>query len=271
MNPVQSMCDLYAVSRSGYYAWCKRVPAKRTVENVKLLDHIEQLFENSDGTYGSPRVHGVLRNQGQKKNEKRVARLMRVNGLRARSAKIYRSNPSHHAFYASFENHTLDELARKTNEVWVGDITHMKVGKQVRYLAVVMDKYSRRIVGWAWSKSRTANLTLKAFNRAMQSRRPKPGLIFHSDRGVEYCAHAYRNRLADLGIVQSMNRPRRMNDNAFMESFFHSFKSDKYHGAKFGSADKLFAVVKKYLPYYNEKRAHSSLGYLSPVAYEQAN
>lgn len=271
VSQIQVMCDLYSVSRSGYYAWRDRQPARRTIENRKLLDRIEQLFRSSDETYGSPRIHGVLRNQGERVNEKRVARLMRHHGLKARSAKIYRSNPGHHAFFASFPNQTLDTLAAAPNQVWVGDVTYLKVSQQFRYLAVVMDKYSRRIVGWAWSKDRNANLTLKAINRAVQSRRPKPGLVFHSDRGVEYCAHAYRKRLARLGIVQSMNRPRRMNDNAFMESFFHSFKSDKYHGVKFRSVDALFAVVRKYLPYYNERRAHSSLGYLSPVAYEQAN
>lgn len=271
MNPIQAMCALYGVSRSGYYAWHDREPASRTVANEHLLNRIKRTFSNSDGTYGSPRIHGVLRNAGERVGEKRVARLMRANGLRARSAKIYRPNPGHHAFYAAFPNQTLDTLATAPNEVWVGDVTYMKVGNQARYLAVVMDKYSRRIVGWAWSKYRTANLTLKAINRAVHARRPKPGLIFHSDRGIEYCAHRYRRRLASLGIVQSQNRPRRMNDNAFMESFFHSMKSDKYHGAKFTSIDKLFGVVRQYLSYYNEQRAHSSLGYLSPIAYEQAN
>ncbi len=144
---------------------------------------------------------------------------MREHGLKARSARIYRANPGHHAFYATFENKSLKTLATAPDRVWVGDVTYLRVGKQRRYLAVVMDKYSRRIIGWAWGKDRTAQLTLKALNRAVRNRRPRPGLIFHSDRGIEYSAFVYRDRLIKLGITQSMNRPRYMNDNAFMESF----------------------------------------------------
>ena len=229
------------------------------------------MYWKSDESYGSPRVHGVLKNQGERVNRKRVERLMRENGIRARSSRIYRANPGTHAFFATFDNEILERLATEPDRIWVGDVTYLRVGNQKRFLAVVMDKFSRRIVGWAWGKDRTAKLTIKAFNRAYQARRPKPGLIFHSDRGIEYCALAYRGRLASRGIVQSMNRPRYMNDNAFMESFFHSFKSDKYHGTRFGSIDQLHEVVKRYLPFYNQWRAHSSLGYLSPICYEQAN
>lgn len=265
------MCELYGVSRSGYYAWRKRPPSKRTETNGKLLGQIKTLFKASDESYGSPRIFGVLKQQHPTIGRNRIARLMRENGLRARSSRIYRPNPGHHAFFRAFENETLHALATEPDRVWVGDVTYLRVGKQKRFLAVVMDKFSRRIVGWAWGKDRTVKLTLKAFNRAVQNRRPKPGLIFHSDRGIEYSAFAYRKRLAKLGITQSMNRPRRMNDNAFMESFFHSFKSDKYHSRKYTSIDQLHQVVKRYLPFYNQVRAHTSLGCLSPIQYEQAN
>ncbi len=265
------MCRLYGVSRSGYYVWSQRQPSQRALDNEKLLKRIEALYWKSDESYGSPRVHGVLKNQGERVNHKRIERLMRENGIRARSSRIYRANPGTHAFFATFDNEILERLATGPDRIWVGDVTYLRVGRQKRFLAVVMDKFSRRIVGWAWGKDRTAKLTIKAFNRAFQARRPKPGLIFHSDRGIEYCALAYRGLLTSRGIVQSMNRPRYMNDNAFMESFFHSFKSDKYHGVRFCSIEQLHEVVKRYLPFYNQCRAHSSLGYLSPIVYEQVN
>ena len=201
------MCRLYDVSRSGYYAWCHRQPSQRVLDKEKLLKRIESLYWKSDESYGSPRVHGVLKNQGERVNRKRIERLMRENGIRARSSRLYRANPGTHAFFATFDNEILEQLASAPDRIWVGDVTYLHVGNQKRFLAVVMDKFSRRIVGWAWGKDRTTKLTIKAFNRAFQARRPKPGLIFHSDRGMEYCALAYQKRLASRGIVQSMNRP----------------------------------------------------------------
>jgi transposase InsO family protein len=193
---------------------------------------------------------------------------MREAGLRARAAKLYRRIPGLHGFFTSIPNRQLDRLATTPDQVWVGDITYLKVAGAWRYLAVVMDRYSRRIIGWSLGATKDARLTLTAFNRAVFHRRPRPGVIFHSDRGVEYAAYAFRKRLAALGFVQSMNRPREITDNAHMESFFHSMKSDAIHGARFENPIDLRRRLRGYIPYYNGVRLHSGIGYSSPIAYE---
>lgn len=185
-----------------------------------------------------------------------------------RSASLYRANPGHHAFFVSIPNRSLDVLAAAPNRVWVGDVTYLRIGDRWLYLAVVMDKYSRRIVGWAIGRDRTARLVIRALNQAVQLRRPHPGTIFHSDRGIEYTSYLHRDRLAQLSFVQSMNRVNRMNDNAFMESFFHSLKTDRYHGRTFATERELIESVRSYMPFYNLKRLHSSIGYVAPAVFE---
>lgn len=233
-----------------------------------MLSQIRSVFERSRETYGSPRVHQALRAAGTRVSRRRVERLMREAGLRARAAKLYRAIPGLHAFFTSIPNRQLDRWATGPDQVWVGDITYLKVGGAWRYLAVVMDRYSRRIVGWSTSRHKDARLTLAALNHAVVNRRPRPGLLFHTDRGIEYAAYAFRSRLAALGFVQSMNRPREVTDNAHMESFFHSMKTDVVHGISLASPDELGRLLRSYLPYYNRVRLHSGLGYLSPVDYE---
>src|SRR5439155_23991252 len=233
-----------------------------------LLGTIRGLFEQSRGTYGSPRIHRALVAAGARTSRRRVERLMREAGLWARAATLYRRMPGLHAFFTSLPNRQLDRLATGPDQVWVGDITYLKVAGAWRYLAVVMDRYSRRIIGWSLGASKDARLTLAAFNRAVRNRRPRPGIVFHSDRGVEYAAYAFRERLAARGFVQSMNRPREITDNAHMESFFHSMKSDTVHGVTFARDVELAHVLRSYIPYYNSVRLHSGIGYASPVNYE---
>jgi putative transposase len=256
------------VTPSGYYAWRRRGESARRRQDRRLLGAIRTIFEQSRGTYGSPRIHRALVASGRRVSRRRVERLMREAGLRARAAKLYRRVPGLHGFFRSIPNRQLDRLATAPDQVWVGDITYLKVAGAWRYLAVVMDRYSRRIIGWSLGATKDARLTLAAFNRAVFHRRPRPGVIFHSDRGVEYAAYAFRKRLAALGFVQSMNRPREITDNAHMESFFHSMKSDVVHGARFGDNTELVSVLRSYIPYYNGVRLHSGIGYSSPVAYE---
>jgi transposase InsO family protein len=226
------------------------------------------MFDRSRGTYGSPRIHQALRAAGTRVSRRRVERLMREAGLRARAAKLYRAIPGLHAFFRSIPNRQLDRLATGPDQAWVGDITYLKVGGTWRYLAVVMDRYSRRIVGWSVGRHKDARLTLAALNHAVVNRRPRPGILFHTDRGIEYAAYAFRARLAALGFVQSMNRPREVTDNAHMESFFHSMKTDVIHGVTLASPDDVGRLMRSYLPYYNRVRLHSGLGYCSPVDYE---
>lgn len=262
------MCRLYGVTRAGFYAWKKRLPSARAIADAELVEQIKKIHAASRGTYGSPRVTQALKQGGVVVGENRIARLMQQERIKGRSATIYRSNPANHAFFTSIPNRSLHVLAKQPNNVWVGDITYVRVKQEWRYLAVVMDKCSRKIVGWSMGKKRDANLTVKALARAVANRRPKAGVVFHTDRGIEYAAHAFRNKLADLGFVQSMNRPNRMNDNGHMESFFHSMKSETIHGKKFESDEELLEVVKSYIPFYNKTRLHSSLHYASPAAYE---
>jgi putative transposase len=264
------MCRLYGVTRAGFYAWRKRLPSERERTNQVLLERISAIHRASHKTYGSPRVHRALRSEGHSVGKHRVAHLMRTNRLRARQSTLYRANPANHAFFTSVPNRQLKMLAKAPDQVWVGDITYLKVGTDWRYLAVVMDKCTRRIVGWSLGKQKSAALTQKALDRAVHNRRPKPGLIFHSDRGIEYAAHSFRQRLADLGITQSMNRPCRMNDNAHMESFFHSMKADAFHGRRFDEDEALKQSIQTYMPFYNHTRLHSALNYVSPATYEQA-
>jgi transposase InsO family protein len=264
------MCRLYGVTPAGYHAWRRRRAPTRALEDQALLARIRRIFAASRGCYGSPRVHRALQDEGIAISNKRVARLMREAGLRARSARLYRRHAGQKAFYASVPNRQPAVAVAAPDRVWVGDVTYLKVREGWRYLAVVLDRWSRRVVGWALRVRRDAALTLAAFNRAVQARRPGPGLLFHSDRGAEFACYAFRQRLQALGVVQSMNRPMHMNDNAVMESFFKSFKSDAYHGHRFADDAALLAMVRRYLPHYNHHRRHSSLGHRSPVQFERA-
>jgi transposase InsO family protein len=262
------MCTLYGVTRAGYYAWRRRGESARHQQDQALLGPLRAIFAQSRGTYGSPRIHRALRAAGTRVSRRRVERLMREAGLRARAAKLYRAIPGLHGFFTSIPNRQLDRLATGPDQVWVGDITYLKVGGAWRYLAVVMDRYSRRIVGWSLGRHKDARLTLAALNHAVYNRRPRPGLVFHTDRGIEYAAYAFRGRLAKLGFVQSMNRPGAIADNAHMESFFHSMKTDVVHGIRLGRPEALEQLLRSYLPYYNGVRLHSGIGYRSPVDYE---
>jgi putative transposase len=262
------MCRVYGVTRAGYYAWLGRTPSQREQENASLSDQIRQVHQASRGTYGSPRVYRKLQQQGVAVSENRVARLMSQLGLKGRWATLRYTSPNLKKFYGSLPNRQIDHPAAAPNQVWVADITYLKVGAIYRYLAVVMDRCSRRIIGWAFGQQKNAALTLRALNNAVSKRRPPAGLIFHTDRGSEYYANVFRARLAQLNITQSMIRPGKVTDNAFMESFFHSMKADVIHGNKFKEDSQMLSVLKSYIPFYNHSRIHSSLNYVSPATYE---
>ena len=263
------MCALYGVTRAGFYAWrCRGVSARAKRDRI-LTRRIGAIFESSHGTYGSPRIHEVLTRQGERLSKRRVERLMRAAGLRARLARVYRSNPRLHYFYEQYPNHVRRRRARGRNQIWVGDVTYLSVGGHWRYLAVVMDQYSRRVLGWSLAPTRGGTLTRAAFDAAIRRRNPRRGLIFHSDRGSEYATYEFGDRLRARGVRQSMTRGGAPCDNAHMESFFHSLKADVIHGVRFSADGELRRCIKKYVQYYNNDRLHSSLGYLSPVAYER--
>jgi len=269
---VAFLCRRYKVSRSGFYAWLTREGSKRRRSDEELGARIERIHCDSGGRYGSPRVHEVLRREGIRVSNKRVARLMRERGLRARVSRLYRRGSGVvRRFFAKTGNLRLEEpLPTRTDQIWVGDLTYLRLGKRWRYLATVMDLFSRRIIGWTLAKNRTIDVTLRALRRAISLRDPKPGLLFHSDRGIEYSAYGYQDFLHTRGIVPSMNRPRHCQDNAHMESFFHSLKAELTHRRDYGSDAELNASLAGYIDrFYNAKRIHSSLGYHSPVEFER--
>lgn len=263
------MCELHGVTRAGYYAWRKRQPSQREQDDHALKQRVRQIHADSRGFYGSPRVVGQLRLDGRQVGKRRVARLMREAGLQGRSARLYRpSKVLHRAFYAGVPYLPESATTERQDQVWVGDVTYLRVAGQWRFMAAVMDKHTRRIIGWSLGPRRDAALTRDALVKSARGRSVSPGVVFHTDRGIEYSNYEFRKQLTDLGMVQSMNRPGRMNDNAHMESFFHSMKCEELHGKRFETDRQLRSVLSSYIHFYNDRRLHSSLRYLPPAAYE---
>jgi transposase InsO family protein len=265
------MCAYFKVSRSGFYAWQRREPSVRQLRDEGLIERVRRIHADSRGYYGSPRIQHALAQQGTDVSRGTVARVMRCARLQGRSARLYRrSKVAQKAFFTSIPNTVRAIEPQRINQIWVGDVTYLRVSGQWRYLAVVMDKFSRRIIGWSLSRTRDAALTLDAVNHALRNRKPESDLHFHSDRGIEYAAWAYRQKLVRRGIVQSMNRPGKMNDNAHMESFFHSMKTEELYGQTFTSDVDLHNALLSYFQFYNQQRLHSSIGYRSPAVFEKS-
>ncbi len=265
------MCHWLKVSRSGYYDWRKRLPSRRSIEDGRLSTRIFAIFEQSRGTYGSPRIHQLLRQQQIRVGKKRVERLMRLHRLQGRVVKVTRRQPGLKRFKCSGENLRLNlEEAHNINQIWVADITYLKVNQRWFYLATIMDIYSRRILGWSLSRHRTVQLTITALNYAMRQRSGERPNIFHTDRGIEYTAYRYQDVLKKHGMESSFNRPGYCTDNAHMESFYHSLKAELIRGRAFTSEKQLRHALNSYINhFYNHKRLHLALGYQPPAVYEK--
>ena len=267
---VTRLCRLFAVTRAGFYAWRRRPTSAHARQDRVLLDEMRVIFEASNRTYGSPRLYAALRGRGHAVSHRRVERLMRVGGWRARVARVYRRTSGVHRWYGQHPNRVRRTQATRLNQIWVGDLTYLAVAGRWWYLAVVLDQCSRRVLAWRVSAVRDAAFTRAVVDAALRRRRPSAGLNFHSDRGSEFLGKPFRDRLAHDAALQSMTRGGAPDENAHMESFFHSLKAELTHGRGFTSVRELRQALRRYLRYYNHARLHSALGYQSPVDYERA-
>jgi putative transposase len=268
---VSLMCTTLAVSRSGYYAWRGRQESSRSVANRQLLDQIRHEHERSRQIYGSPRIHAVLKSKGASCSRNRVARLMRQAGIRSKVSRRYRrtTNSKHHHKVA--ENVLSRDFCRANpNEVWVSDITYIATDEGWLYLASTMDLFSRRVIGWSMGPTLEASLTVDALQMAIDQRSPPVGLLHHSDRGVQYAADAFQLLLEQHGVVPSMSGKGNCYDNAVQESFFHTLKTELCHHEHYRSRAEARASVFEYIEvFYNRCRVHSTIGNLSPAAFER--
>jgi transposase InsO family protein len=259
------------VSRSGYYAWKGRPRSARQREGEQLLAHIRGAFEQSRATYGSPRIHRELGERGVACGEGRVARLMRQNGIRVQPVRRFRATTdSAHALPVAANLLERDFTAEGADRRWAADITYLWTREGWLYLAVVLDLFSRRVVGWSIRPTLERGLVIGALEAALSRRRPAAGLIHHSDRGSQYASGEFQLALSRAGIVCSMSRKGNCWDNAAVESFFGTLKREAVRGRPFASREEARSVVFEYIEvWYNRKRRHSSLGYLSPEQFER--
>ena len=268
--PVQRMCKVLGVSASGYYAWQTRPVSPRAQANQKLLAEIRVIHNRSRKTYGSPRVHAELRDGDWLVGKNRVARLMRAEHLRGqRKRKQPRTTNSQHSHPVAPNHLNRDFHAARPNEKWLADITYIPTAEGWLYLAVVLDLFSRKIVGWAFSASLESNLVELAFRMAVYKQPTLTGLLHHSDRGSQYAGDAYQRLLSDQQIQVSMSRTGNCYDNAPMESFFSTLKCEHVHFQNYPTRQEAQTDIFSYIVgFYNRQRRHSSLGYLSPDEFE---
>lgn len=263
-----AMCKLFGVSRGGYYAWLDRPVSKRRLEDAELLLEIRRVFAQSNQSYGSPRVYKKLRQEGLKVGKRRVERLMQENGIRAIPETKNKSKPWKLTNHADATNKIVDVELNGINQVWLTDVTYLKINGRWQYMATVLDKFSRKILAWSIGPQKNCALTKRVLKRAFKLRRPDQRPIIHSDRGSEFLGKEFTDVVKKLGMEQSVNRPKSMNDNAHMESWYKSMKSDMYHRRTFVTLGAIRRAMYSYIEFYNNTRLHSSLDYLSPTEYE---
>ncbi len=267
---VQRMCRVIGASRSGYYGWKMQPQSKRQKENEEILMEIKESHKNSHRVYGSPRITEDLQAKGTKCSKNRVARLMKVHGIIAKAKKKFKATTnSKHNLPVTENLLNQDFVAEKPNTVWVSDITYIWTLEGWLYLAVILDLYSRQVVGWAMSDRLTANFVIKALHQAIGRRNPVRGCILHSDRGIQYASTDFRDVLNSYGFIRSMSRKGNCYDNAVAESFFHTLKTEHVYDYRYETRAEAIQSIFEYIEiFYNRQRRHSAIGYRSPVSYE---
>jgi putative transposase len=269
--PVQRLCKVLGVSPSGYFAWRGRPASRRQRDDLVLLAHVRSSFALSNETYGSPRMTHELRDQGLRVGRRRTARLMRENGLRARQPRRFkRTTDSLHAFPVAPNLLDQDFSAERPNEKWGADISYIWTQEGWLYLAVVIDLYARRVVGWAVSDRLHKELALAALHRALAVRRPATGLIHHSDRGSQYCSIEYQATLRKHGLLISMSGKGNCYDNFMVETFFKTLKSELVWRTRFQTRNEAREALARYIDgFYNPTRRQSALDFVSPAQFER--
>ena len=268
--PVRQLCRVLQVSCTGFYAWRRRPLCERRRQDDELLKQIHRVHRDNRGIYGSPRVYRALRTAGLQAGKHRVARLMRLEGLRGRAARRFRFIATRRSDFPAAP--TLVDRhfsADAPNRLWVADITQIRTREGWLFLAVIVDVFSRKVVGWSTANRISHSLALEALRNALRSRRPASGLVHHSDRASQYGGAEYQDLLDRHGIRCSMSRPRNCWDNALAESFFHTIKTEWLYHFTFDSRAQARSYVFDYIEcFYNRTRLHSSIGYRSPMNYE---
>lgn len=269
---IDQLCRALRVSRGGYYGWLRGRGRQRAHVDSLLVSEIRRIHVEVDHNYGSPRVYRELRDAKVSVSKARVERLMRDNDLAAKHKKKFKAttDSNHNKPVASNILAGRFDSFAAPNQAWVGDITYIPTNEGWLYLAVLLDLFSRRVVGWAMDKRMTRQLPLRALHMAIQQRQPERGLIHHTDRGSQYASADYQSVIKAEGMICSMSAKGRCYDNAVAESFFHSLKVELVHGQRFVSREQAMSAIFKYMEvFYNNRRRHSALDYVSPAAYER--
>lgn len=264
------MCQILNISRSGYYKWAKKEPSVRDKENEMLLNRIKNIYDENQGRYGSPRITDRLNKDKIPCSENRIARIMRKNDIKAKRKKKFKvTTNSKHNYPISPNLLNRNFSAIGINQKWVSDITYIYTKEGWLYLSAILDLCSRKIVGWSMSHRLTKDITIKALKQAMTGRKIFEGIILHSDRGSQYACNAFRKLIVKNKILQSMSGKGNCYDNAVMESFFKTLKSDLVYWEKYATRDEAKRSIFEYIEiYYNRKRAHSSISYMTPEEFE---
>jgi len=271
---VEKMCQVLNVCRSGYYRYTVNEVSQRSIENMVLLTSIKLIHKASHCTYGSPRITEALHDMGLSCSRPRVARLMRANAIKAKTKKKYKvTTNSDHSYPIAPNLLNQDFWTNAAHRIWVSDITYIRTLEGWLYLTIILDLYSRKIVGWAMGDRLTAKkTTIPAFIQAVKRYQPLPGLIFHSDRGVQYACDDFRGLLKTFKAIQSMSGKGNCYDNAVAESFFHTLKTELVYHQTYHTRSQAKTSLFEYIEvFYNRFRKHSALGYKSPEQYEQSN